>query len=174
MSWPTHCHMKADAARALKVGRKNIHHPGHKVRVIIQAAHLAAEEKSLANEELEKHRIRPLRGVRREGESNLAVMACNAYVRWPRRSLVRVQKLWQQEEDILGYGNTAPTLNTFKSWSRRFDWQARAYLYDEARNTVPWQPSYQDPHTTAVLALLAQNELARRKAARELAEAEAE
>lgn len=166
--------MKADAARALKVGRRNIHHPGHKARVIIQAARLAAEEKTLSIEELEKHLIRPLRGVRREGESNLAVMACNDYIRWPRRSLVRTQKQQQQLEDHLGYGNTAPTLNTFKSWSRRFDWQARAYLYDEARNTIPWQPSYQRPDTTTALALWARNELARRKAARQLAEAEAE
>lgn len=70
-----------------------------------------------------------LAGEKQKGESARAIQACNDYLRMgPGRSL---RALAGKYSDI--QQNTAPTQSsdTLFRWSTRFDWQARAELYDE-------------------------------------------
>jgi len=70
------------------------------------------------------------RGVRHPGESDYAVAVCNMYLHLgPRRSLAKTLKRWRWDYNHCLVAKV-PTLDTLKSWSRRYEWQARAYLFD--------------------------------------------
>ena len=69
-----------------------------------------------------------LAGNRQNGESNKAVQACNDWLRLgPGRTLPALLEKYGEMPE-----NTAPTQskNTLESWSKRFDWSARAVAFD--------------------------------------------
>lgn len=81
-----------------------------------------------------------LAGERQKRERDRAVIACNDYLLMgPGRSL---EKLWRQYREQkwhqTGTKPAPPTrrLRTLKEWSSRYDWQARAKLYDAKQERV--------------------------------------
>lgn len=71
-----------------------------------------------------------LAGERKERESTKAIQACNDYLLMgPGRSLQKLHRIY------IGYTSEKPPvshLRTLAEWSRRYEWQARAALYDTA------------------------------------------
>ena len=138
MSWPRRHRLHSGSVQIsadtlIPVRRSNRHARSHVNNIFVQALRLEDEEPEM----LAKHwmtidewpPMQPLRGVRRVGESEGAVMACNDYLRLEKRSLAKLRQQWQRDYEQ-GMTCFVPTLDTFKSWSRRFQWQARALLHD--------------------------------------------
>lgn len=125
--------------------RVNRHARSHRTEVISCALRLEEEAQAL----LEKHGVstddeslrpilfQPLKGVRRAGESAGALMTCNDYLQMGRRrrSLAALHRQLQRDYEA-GLSCLVPTLDTLKSWSRRFEWQARALLFDTGEDWV--------------------------------------
>ena len=87
--------------------------------------------------EVRRPGAKPAAGVRYADESHLAVAVCNAYLRLQsKRSLVRVYNSWHEQEMREGRFDELFTLDTLKSWSRRYQWQARALLFDAHPGSV--------------------------------------
>ena len=102
----------------------------HRRHVRRRALELMAAEEAARYEE-DTCQLQPLSGVRLLGESDLAVSCCNDYLLMPRRSLAKLRARHQRRWKTLGGVGKMTTLDTYKSWSRRYDWQARALLFDE-------------------------------------------
>lgn len=114
----------------------NRHSPQQQDKVSDQVCRLINEERAYrdrwaAGLNGEGDRLLLTRGVRRPGESDYAVAVCNMYLHLGprRRSLIWTLKRWRWDYRH-GLAAKVPTLDTLKSWSRRYEWQARAYLFD--------------------------------------------
>ena len=131
------------ATRSVKA--VNRHSTSHQHRVLNQAITIAAQEREerlyplrpLKAGEVRRPGAKPAAGVRYPDESHLALAVCNAYLRlYPKRSLARVYSSWHEEEMQQGRYDELFTLDTLKSWSRRYHWQARALLFDARPGSV--------------------------------------
>lgn len=72
--------------------------------------------------------IVPLIGERQKGESKNAVIACNDWLRMgPGRTL---RALEQKYREVSRKSAPTQSIGTLNKWSRQYDWQARADLYD--------------------------------------------
>lgn len=112
----------------------NRHSPGQQDKVLDQVRRLINEERAYRDRGaagLDDDHLLLIRGVRRPGESNYAIAVCNMYLLLGprRRSLAWTLKRWRFDYRH-GLVAKVPTLDTLKSWSRRYEWQARAYLFD--------------------------------------------
>ncbi len=123
-------------AKATSKGtRVNRHSPEHQDKVMEQVHRLIRDERAYRDRwamdiDGEGERLRVERGVRRPEESNYAVSVCNTYLRMgPCRSFAKLLDRLQWDFEH-GLAAKVPTLNTLKSWSRLYEWQARAYLTD--------------------------------------------
>lgn len=135
MPWPKQHQFKraglsGDSSTRARGARPDNVPPASNAKICRQAMELAIEECRLGGRiVLNESGEHPICGVRRAGESVWAMAICNEYLLMPKRSLLKLQRRCLRKA-YHGLLVKAPTLDTLKSWSRRFDWQARALLFD--------------------------------------------
>lgn len=81
-------------------------------------------------------RVQPLEGSRHLDETDNSVMACNDYLRMPRRSIRGLSQYYCTNLDQFRPPEPVPTKSaaTLRYWSHTFDWQDRAAMYDWKRD----------------------------------------
>lgn len=92
---------------------------------------LEAQKKALQEKNLETQ-IQPLAGQRKSAESDIAVMACNDWLRMGSgRSISKLLQHYQEQSNFIK-GFTPPSLSadTLYTWSSEFGWAERKQIYD--------------------------------------------